>query len=106
MPTTYMLIWSIVFVLIVGMFRVRSMGRLMGALLVSAIILGVSHLLFTELTAAAGMEATAVLNPDLYLQKGPIAWLALMVMPFGWLGPIISLNLMKDRAPQLAPQFS
>jgi hypothetical protein len=29
-----------------------------------------------------------------------------MVMPFGWLGPIISLNLMKDRTPQMEPQFS
>ena len=106
MPTTYMLIWSIVFVLIVGMFRVRSMGRLIGALLVSGIILGISHMLFTELSLAAGVEATAVLDPNLYLQNGPIAWLALMVMPFGWLGPIISLNLMKERATELKPQFS
>jgi hypothetical protein len=101
-----MLIWSMVFVLIVGMFRVRSMGRMIGAILVSAVILGVSHMLFTELSAAAGVEVTAILNPDTYLQSGPIAWLALMVMPFGWLGPIISLNLMKDRTPQMEPQFS
>ena len=105
MPTTYMLIWSILFVLIVGSFRIRHMGRLLGALLGSAMILGVAHMLFTQLSISAGIEATAVLNPNDYLAYGPLAWLALMVMPFGWLGPIISLNLMKDRAPELEPQF-
>ena len=105
MPTTYMLIWSILFVLIVGSFRIRHMGRLLGALLGSALILGAAHMLFTELSASAGIEATAVLTPNDYIAYGPLAWLALMVMPFGWLGPIISLNLMKDRAVDLEPQF-
>ena len=54
---------------------------------------------------AEGIEATAVLTPNDYLAYGPLAWLALMVMPLGWLGPIISLNLMKDRTPELEPQF-
>lgn len=105
MPTTYMLIWSIIFVLIVGSFRIRHMGRLLGALVGSAIILGVSHLLFTQLSLSAGIETTAVLTANDYLAYGPLAWLALMVMPFGWLGPIISLNLMKDRTSEFEPQF-
>jgi hypothetical protein len=71
----------------------------------SALILAVSHLLFTQLSASAGIEASAVFNPNDYLSYGPLAWLALMVMPFGWLGPIISLNLMKDRISELEPQF-
>lgn len=105
MPTTYMLIWSIIFVLIVGSFRIHHLSRLLGALLGSALILGVAHLLFTQLSIAAGIEATVVLSPSDYLSYGPLAWLALMVMPFGWLGPIISLNLMKDQVPELEPQF-
>ena len=105
MPTTYMLIWSIIFVLIVGSFRIRNPGRLLGALVGSAVILAVSHLLFTQLSASVGIEPTAILNPNDYLAYGPLAWLALMVMPFGWLGPIISLNLMKDRTPEIEPQF-
>jgi hypothetical protein len=100
-----MLIWSIVFVLIVGSLRIRHMGRLIGALVGSALILGVAHVLFTQLSASAGITATAVLTPNDYLAYGPLAWLALMVMPFGWLGPIISLNLMKDRTSDLEPQF-
>ena len=105
MPTTYMLIWSIIFVLIVGSFRIHHLSRLLGALLGSAVILAISHLLFTQLSIAAGIEATTTLTPNDYLAYGPLAWLALMVMPFGWLGPIISLNLMKDRAADLEPQF-
>lgn len=105
MPTTYMLIWSIIFILIVGSFRIRHMGRVLGALIGSTLILGVAHALFTQLTASAGIAATAVLTPSDYLAYGPFAWLALIVMPIGWLGPIISLNLMKDRQPQFEPQF-
>jgi hypothetical protein len=100
-----MLVWSLLFLLIVGSFRIHHKGRLLGALVGSAVILGVSHVLFTQLSMSAGIEATAVLTPNDYLAYGPLAWLALMVMPFGWLGPIISLNLMKDRTSDLEPQF-
>jgi hypothetical protein len=39
----------------------------------------------------------ALQNPFAFLRGGLFGWLALVVMPCGWLGPIIGLNLIQRR---------
>ncbi|VAW43434.1 hypothetical protein MNBD_CHLOROFLEXI01-2275, partial [hydrothermal vent metagenome] len=35
------------------------------------------------------------LAPERFLQSGPFGWLALLVMPCGWLGPFVGFNLIQ-----------
>ena len=98
MPTQYMLFWSIVMILAIGMWRLRQWSDILFVALVTAIVLFISHTLFLNLSLAANLDPTLALqNPLAFLQGGLYGWLALLVMPCGWLGPIIGLNLVQRR---------
>jgi hypothetical protein len=95
-----MVLWSIVMILAIGLWRARNLGQLLGVITVTAFILLVSQALFMHLSLTIGAApADALLNPAYYLGHGPLGWLALLIMPCGWLGPIIGLNLVQRRDP-------
>lgn len=102
MPTLYMIVWSVVMILVLGLGRLRHMGKLLIMALVTAVILVLSQSLFVQLSISAGLDpSTALQASNEFLQVGPLGWMALLVMPCGWLGPIIGLNLVQRRTPFL-----
>ncbi len=99
MLTLYMVLWSIVIVGAIALWRVRHPGQLLLISLVSALVLLLSQSLFWQLSQAAGISpSSTMIEPAIYLSHGPLAWLALLVMPCGWLGPILGLSLVKKTA--------
>ncbi len=96
MPTFYMLFWSIVIVGALSVWRLRNWGHIMTVALVTAFVLILSQSLFVQLAVSAGVDPSqALTNPAAFLTSGPLGWLALMVMPCGWLGPFIGSNLVQ-----------
>ncbi len=103
MLTTYMVLWSIAILGAIALWRVRRPGQLLFISLVSALVLLLSQTLFWQLSQAAGIfPSPAMIEPTVYLQHGPLAWLALLVMPCGWLGPILGLSLVEKWASNAA----
>ena len=99
MLTLYMVLWSIAFLGAFALWRVRHVGQLLIISLVSALVLLLSQTLFWQLSQAAGISpSTTVIEPAIYLRHGPLAWLALLIMPCGWLGPILGLSLVEKWA--------
>ncbi len=98
MPTTYMIFWSIIVILFFGATKLRRAGQIVTVMIITAGILFLSDALFVNLSQAAGIVPGTAVNPSDYLAYGPLAWLALLVMPFGWLGPILGLNLVNRQA--------
>lgn len=90
----YMSIWSIVMVLFFGVTRLRSGAQWMVMGAVAGLVLLVSQMLFSLLSESLGMAPNMVMvNPGLYVAAGPAGWLALLVMPCGWLGPVLGLHI-------------
>ncbi len=99
MLTTYMVLWSIAILGAIALWRVRHAGQLLIISLVSALVLLLSQTLFWQLSQAAGiLPSSGMIEPAVYVQHGPVAWLALLVMPCGWLGPILGLSLVEKWA--------
>lgn len=104
MPAFYMIFWSVVIILAIGLLGVRGWSQLVGLFAVTAVILFVSQTLFSHLSYSVGLHPTMGLsNPDYYLAQGPVGWLALLVMPWGWLGPLIGLHLVPKREESRSP---
>ncbi len=98
MPTLYMFYWSLIIIAAVGMWRLRNMGDVLLVTAVTALILLASRALFIHFTIAANLDPSMVLlNPFIFLRGGLYGWLALIVMPCGWMGPIIGLNLVNRK---------
>lgn len=98
----YMAFWSIAIILFLGLTRIRNLAQVVIVALISALVLIVSQTLFAELSAAAGAyPGLALSDPIYYLNQGMVGWLALLVMPCGWLGPIIGLHLAQRWQPNL-----
>jgi hypothetical protein len=96
MLTFYMIFWSTIIIIALGMWRLRNWGQVVIIALVSAFVLLVSQSLFIQLSLTAALEPESVFStPDAFLRSGPFGWLALLVMPCGWLGPFIGFNLVK-----------
>ena len=94
MSMLYMVFWSVVMVLALSAVRVRVWRQRVFLLLVTAVVLLISQSLFLQMSYTLGIDANmALVSPQQYLLKGPMGWLALMVMPCGWLGPIVGLHL-------------
>lgn len=94
MPTVYMIFWSVAMIIVLGLGRLRSWGHVLVMALVTAFVLILSQTLFIQLSLSAGLEPSSVLHASTeFFMGGPLAWLALLVMPCGWLGPFIGLNL-------------
>ena len=96
MPTLYMTFWSIVMIVAMGAWRLHSWGKMLTVALITAVVLLFSQALFIQLSLSAGVDPSIALSqPGEFLSKGLFGWLALLVMPCGWLGPIIGLNLVE-----------
>jgi hypothetical protein len=96
MPTFYMTFWSIVIIGALGVRHWRQWGHIAVIALITAFVLIVSQALFIQLAISAGVDPSqALTNPAAFLTSGPLGWLALLVMPCGWLGPFIGSNLVQ-----------
>lgn len=90
----YMTLWSIAMILFLGVTRIRNLAQLITVTLISALVLLMSQVLFAEFSAAAGVDPGLVFsNPAIFLNYGIEGWLALLIMPVGWFGPIIGLQI-------------
>ncbi|MFK7805235.1 MAG: hypothetical protein AB8G95_26625 [Anaerolineae bacterium] len=95
MLLNYMIFWSVVMMILVGFVRLRSLHQfaIMGAL--SAGIILISWVLAMQLASGTGLDLilfSPLSHPDLYIAQGPAGWMILMVLPCGWLAPIIGAN--------------
>lgn len=96
MPTLYMICWSIVIVAAFSLWRLQSWNQRVVVTAVTLLVLLVSQSLFASLATSAGLNPSdALLAPERFLQSGPFGWLALLVMPCGWLGPFVGFNLIQ-----------
>ena len=94
MPTLYMTFWSVFMIMALGLGRLRNWGQIALLVLVTAFVLLLSQSLYVQLSVSAGLDPSAALYASNdFLRRGPLGWLALLVMPCGWLGPMIGLNL-------------
>ncbi len=99
----YMAFWSIVMIIFLGFTRIRNLAQLVIVALISALVLIASQVLFIELSMAAGATPSmALADPLYYLNQGMVGWLALLVMPCGWLGPVIGFYLAQRWQPDLS----
>ncbi|HEX6385957.1 MAG TPA: hypothetical protein VF177_14905 [Anaerolineae bacterium] len=98
MPTLYMTFWCAALIVAMSLWRLRHWGQVVGVTLITAFVLLLSQALFIQLAISAGLEpGNALLAPQRFLLAGPSGWLALLVMPCGWLGPVIGLSLVERR---------
>ncbi|MCB9421320.1 MAG: hypothetical protein H6667_16070 [Ardenticatenaceae bacterium] len=96
MPTFYMIFWSIMMILALGIWRLRQWGHVLVVAAVTALVLILSQSFFIQLALSAGLDPNTVLvSPMDFLLSGPLGWLALLVMPCGWLGPFIGFSLVR-----------
>ena len=95
MTMLYMVFWSAVMVLALSVVRVREWRQRFLLLVVTAVVLFISQALFLQMALYPWCRSQYCLDsaPDQFLLKGPMGWLALMVMPCGWLGPIIGVHI-------------
>lgn len=96
MPTLYMSIWSVFMIVVLGLGRLRHWGQMLVLALVTATVVILSQSLFVQLSISAGLDPSHILvaSGD-FLRGGVLGWLALVIMPCGWLGPMIGWNLVK-----------
>jgi hypothetical protein len=96
-----MMFWSIIIILFLGLTRVRSLAQIIVASLITALVLLLSQVLFAEFSMAAGLYPDlALTNPHQFLAQGLMGWLALLILPCGWLGPIIGMHLAQRWYPR------
>jgi hypothetical protein len=96
MPTIYMVFWSIIMIIALGLGRVRNVGQTIVMILVTALVLVLSQSLYIQLSISAGLEPSSILYSSReFLMSGPLGWLALLVMPCGWLGPIVGWSTVR-----------
>ena len=96
MPIFYMAFWSFAIIFAVGIWRLRSWRHVIGMVLVTLVVLMLSQALFIQLSISAGLDPSmALIDPGAFILSGPYGWLALLVMPCGWLGPMLGLNLVE-----------
>ncbi len=94
MPTLYMIFWSAVMIIALSIWRLRDWGQILTVVLVTAFTLILSQSLFIQLSISAGLDPSdALFSAGDFLLAGPFGWLALLVMPCGWLGPFIGAGL-------------
>lgn len=92
----YMAIWSFFMILVLSVFQLRRMGQVVAVMGVTTVTLILTHFLFVALSHSAGVALLpGFFNPVYYIEQGLVGWCALLVLPFGWLGPFIGLNLVR-----------
>ncbi len=91
--TLYMLFWSIVMIGLLGIGRLRYWQQWLMAGVGTVAILLISQTLFAQLSLSVGVDPNyGIIAPSIYFNKGIMGWMSLLIMPCGWLAPIISLN--------------
>jgi ABC-type transport system involved in cytochrome c biogenesis permease subunit len=96
MPTLYMFCWSFIIVAAFSTWRLQTWNERILVTAVTLLVLFMSQSLFVSLATSAGLNPTDALQaPEQFLQSGPVGWLALLVMPCGWLGPFVGFNLIQ-----------
>lgn len=96
MPTLYMIGWSIIIVAAFSVWRLQTWNQRLLVTAVTVLVLLLSQSLFLSLAASVGLNPSdALLAPERFLQSGLFGWLALLVMPCGWLGPFVGFNLIQ-----------
>ncbi len=96
MPTLYMIFWSIIIVIAFSVWRLQTWNQRLLVTAVTVLVLLLSQSLFLSLATSADLNPSdALLAPEHFLQSGPFGWLALLVMPCGWLGPFVGFNLIQ-----------
>ena len=96
MPTLYMICWSFMIVAAFSFWRLQTWNQRILVTAVTLLVLFMSQSLFVSLAASAGLNpGDVLLAPERFLQSGPFGWLALLVMPCGWLGPFVGFNLIQ-----------
>ena len=96
MPTIYMICWSFIIIAAFSIWRLQTWNQRILVTAVTMLVLFMSQSLFVSLAASAGLNPSdAFLAPEQFLQSGPFGWLALLVMPCGWLGPFVGFNLIQ-----------
>lgn len=94
MLIVYMSVWSIVMIGALSVGRLSDWRERTAVAVIAFLILFVSQSLFLQLNSFIGATVSDIFNaPERYFQAGPIGWLALLVMPCGWLGPLIGFNV-------------
>ena len=94
MPILHMTIWTVFVIVILAFWRLRNWREVATVAVISGIILLFSQVMFLELTSAAGMDPARLLSDNsAVLHAGPFGLLAVLVLPLGWLGPIIGAGL-------------
>ena len=100
MPTVYMICWSIIIVTAFSVWRLQNWNQRLLVTAVTLLVLFVSQSLFVSLATSAGLNPSdALLAPERFLRSGPFGWVALLVMPCGWLGPFVGFNLIQRLSP-------
>lgn len=98
MSTVYMITWSTIIIFAVGISRIKDIRQTAGVATIAALILILTQTLATQLAHSVGLEPHLIFSaPEMFFLRGPVGWLALLVMPCGWLGPIIGMNLVYRR---------
>jgi len=96
MPIFYMTFWSLVMIIALSIGRLQSWSQRLSVALVTLFVLLLSQSLFVQLAVAAGLDpSSALVAPERYLMAGPLGWLAILVMPCGWLGPFVGVSFIQ-----------
>ena len=96
MPTLYMIFWSMMMILALSVWRLRHWRKTMVVTLFTALVLLMSNTLFVQLSLSAGLDPNIALSaPSEFIRAGLFGWLALLVMPCGWLGPVLGVHLVE-----------
>ena len=96
MLLNYMIFWSVVMMILVGVVRLRSLHQFAIMGLLSGGIILLSWLIALQLADGTGLDLalfSPLAHPDLYIAQGPAGWLILMIVPCGWLAPILGVNV-------------
>jgi hypothetical protein len=90
-----MTFWTLMMVLLIGFWRLQDWRQRGFLIFVTLLVLFISQTLFVQLSITAGLSPGEVfLAPERFLATGPAGWLALLVMPVGWLGPFLGINFL------------
>jgi lipopolysaccharide export LptBFGC system permease protein LptF len=96
MPMIHMIFWSIILTIALGLWRLRNWRQTAVVAAITIFILMLSQSLFVQLALSGGLDPTSALTtPEIFLASGLFGWLALLVMPCGWLGPIVGFHLVQ-----------
>jgi len=95
MLSTYMTIWTLMMVMVIGLWRLQEWRQRAFIAVITLLILFISQTLYAQLAISAGLNPGDIfLTPERFIYTGPTGWLALLVMPTGWLGPFLGINLL------------